>query len=95
VSHLPLLSSLNDVNSGAKFDVYPIAEAPIPDALKEKAAEYRAEMIELAVEQDEEALTEYLDGIMPSYEKLKACIRKGTLNFSFVPIVTGMMMMIL
>ena len=41
---------------GAKFKVWPIAEAPIPDELKEKAKTYRAEMIELAVEQDEEAL---------------------------------------
>jgi len=31
--------------------------------LKEKAAEYRAEMIELAVEQDEEVLTDYLGEI--------------------------------
>jgi len=78
-----------DEELGAKFDVFPLAEAPIPAALKEKAAEYRAEMIELAVEQDEEVLTDYLDGKMPTYEQLKACIRKGTLNFSFVPIITG------
>lgn len=46
-------------------------------------------MIELAVEQDEEALMEYLDGKEPSLAKLKECIRKGTLNFSFTPIITG------
>ena len=49
--------------TGAKFDVFPLSEAPIPAALKEKAAEYRAEMIELAVEQDEEVLTDYLGEI--------------------------------
>lgn len=78
-----------DEELGAKFDIYPIDEAPIPDALKEKAKIYRAEVIELAVEQDEEALMEYLDGKEPSIAKLKECIRKGTLNFSFTPILTG------
>jgi elongation factor G len=74
---------------GAKFNVYPIAEAPIPDELKKKAAAYRAETIELAVEQDDEALNDYLEGKEPSIAKLKECIRKGTLSFSFVPVVTG------
>lgn len=74
---------------GAKFKVWPIADAPIPAELKEKAKTYRAEMIELAVEQDEEALLEYLDGKEPSIKKLKECIRKGTLSFAFTPILTG------
>jgi len=46
-------------------------------------------MIELAVEQDEEALMAYLEGVEPSIQKLKECIRKGTLSFSFTPITTG------
>jgi len=74
---------------GAKFKVWPIAEAPVPDDLKEKAKEYRANLIELAVEQDEEALMAYLDGVEPSIEKLKECIRKGCLSFAFTPIITG------
>jgi translation elongation factor EF-G len=45
---------------GAKFKVYPIDEAPIPDDLKAKAREVHNEVVELAVEQDEEALMEYL-----------------------------------
>ena len=32
---------------------------------------------------------EYLDGKAPSLDKLKDCIRKGTLAFAFTPIVTG------
>ena len=47
---------------GAKFDRIPIADADIDESIKEKAAEYRAEMIELAVEQDEDALMAYLEG---------------------------------
>ena len=74
---------------GAKFKVWPIADAPIPDELKEKTKTYRAEVIELAVEQDEEVLMNYLDGNEPTIDQLKACIRKGTLAFAFTPILTG------
>ena len=74
---------------GAKFKVWPLAEAPISDELKAKAAVYRAETIELAVEQDEEVLMEYLEGKEPSIDKIKKCIRKGTLDFAFTPIITG------
>ena len=31
----------------------------------------------------------YLEGKEPSEADLMRCIRKGTLNFSFVPIITG------
>jgi len=74
---------------GAKFKVWSIDEAPISDELKIRAAKYRSESIELAVEQDEEILTQYLEGIEPSIEQLKQCIRKGSLAFNFVPIVCG------
>lgn len=31
----------------------------------------------------------YLEGVEPSIEKLKECIRKGCLNFAFTPVITG------
>merc|ERR1711968_36358 len=74
---------------GATYRTYPVTEAPISDDLKVKAVEYRNMIIELAVEQDEDALMGYLEGDEPSSEKLKECIRKGTLNFAFTPITTG------
>lgn len=74
---------------GAAYNVVPLEDAPIDDDLKAKAAEYRAEMIEIAVEQDEETLMEYLEGVEPSEEKLKQCIRTGTLASAFTPICTG------
>jgi len=37
----------------------------------------------------QDALNDYLEGNTPSIEKLKKCIRKGTLAFAFTPIVTG------
>jgi elongation factor G len=64
-------------------------EVDIPDDLKEKAAEYRAEMVEMAVEQDDEAMEAYLEGNEPDVETLKMCIRKGTNNLAFFPTYCG------
>jgi len=69
---------------GAKFN-----EVDIPADLKEKADQYRKELVETAVEQDEKLMEAYLEGKEISEEDLKKCIRKGTLNFSFVPVLTG------
>ena len=78
---------------GASFDRIPLDECNdiplVDDALKAKAAEWREKLIEIAVEQDEDALMQYLEGEMPDVPTLKSLIRKGTLNLSFVPVVTG------
>ena len=74
----------NDESLGAKFE-----EVEIPEDLKEEAEKYRKELVETAVEQDEDLMAAYLDGKDISEDDLKKCIRKGTLDFSFVPIVCG------
>ena len=78
---------------GASFDRIPLDECNdidlVDDALKAKAAEYREKLIELAVEQDEDALMAYLEGELPDVPTLKKLIRKGTLSLSFVPVLTG------
>mmetsp|Transcript_33185 Transcript_33185/g.41731 ORF Transcript_33185/g.41731 Transcript_33185/m.41731 type:complete len:755 (+) Transcript_33185:103-2367(+) len=79
----------NEETLGASYDVTPIADADIPDDLKEQAAEYREMLIETAVEQDEDLLMAYLEGEEPTAEQLKACIRKGTIANDFVPVVLG------
>lgn len=61
----------------------------IPADLKDKAAEYREKLVELAVEQDDEAMEAYLEGTLPDVATLKKLIRKGTLNQSFVPVLCG------
>ena len=61
----------------------------IPDDLKEISQKYRTELVETAVEQDEKLMEAYLNGDEIKEEDLVRCIRKGTLNFSFVPITTG------
>ena len=69
---------------GAKFDV-----VDIPDDLADQAAEYREKLIELAVEQDDAAMEAYLEGNEPDLETLKRCIRKGTCELKFVPVLNG------
>ncbi|MEO0392269.1 MAG: GTP-binding protein, partial [Pseudomonadota bacterium] len=62
---------------GAKYH-----DEEIPADLKEKAEEYRTKLVELAVEQDEDAMEAYLEGNEPDIETLKKCIRKGTIPLS-------------
>jgi elongation factor G len=61
----------------------------IPANLVDKAQEYRAEMIETAVEQDDELMEKYLEGVEPTIDQIKSCIRKGTINLSFFPTYCG------
>ena len=57
--------------------------------LKEISQKYRTELVEMAVEQDEKLMESYLNGEEIKEEDLIKCIRKGTLNFDFVPVLTG------
>ena len=61
----------------------------IPEDLKEISQKYRTELVEMAVEQDEKLMESYLNGEEIKEEDLIRCIRKGTLDFSFVPVMTG------
>ena len=69
---------------GAKFEYQ-----DIPDDLKDKAAKYRNDLIEMVVEQDDDVMEQYLEGNEPDVATLKRLIRKGTLAMSFVPVVCG------
>jgi len=69
---------------GAKFEI-----RDIPDDLKDAAEAARMELIEMAVEQDDDVMESYLEGNEPDVATLKRLIRKGTLNFSFVPVLCG------
>jgi elongation factor G len=61
----------------------------IPADLADEAAKYRNELIELIVEQDDDAMEAYLEGNEPDVATMKKLIRKGTLNQSFVPVCCG------
>ena len=73
-----------DDSLGAKFDILDISED-----LLEEAKKKREQLIENAVEADDQAMEDYLEGKEISVETLKACIRKGTIDFKFVPVLCG------
>ncbi|MET4127439.1 elongation factor G [Roseovarius sp. MBR-6] len=62
---------------------------PIRDDLKDLADEWRANLIEVAVEMDDAAMEAYLEGEEPDEATLRSLIRKGTLSLSFVPVLAG------
>ena len=57
--------------------------------LQDKADELRAQLIEMAVEQDDEWTERFLEGEEPSVNDLHILIRKGTLSMTFVPVLCG------
>jgi elongation factor G len=73
-----------DESLGAQWDV-----VEIPIDLKDKAVQYREMLIEVAVDADEKAMEDYLDGKMPDNDLLRALIRKGTIAGQFYPVLCG------
>jgi elongation factor G len=67
----------------------PVRAEPIPDDLRERAAVWRARLVEAIVEQDDALLQAWLNGVEPSAAQLRAGIRRGTLAGSFVPVLAG------
>jgi len=64
-------------------------ESEIPAELADLAADYRHRLLETAVEVDDAVLEAYLGGTEPDEAALKRCIRKGTVSFTFVPVLNG------
>ena len=62
---------------------------PIRDSLKATADEWRAKLIETAVDMDDDAMEAYLEGVEPDLETLRTLIRKGTLAIKFIPVLCG------
>ena len=62
---------------------------PIRAELQDLAAEWRMNLLELVVEQDDAAMEAYLEGNEPDEATLRALIRKGTLSLSFFPVTAG------
>ena len=61
----------------------------IPADLAEQAKEYRLKLVEAAVELDDDAMADYLDGKEPSEEVLKRLIRKAVVTRTFNTVLCG------
>jgi elongation factor G len=73
-----------DESLGAEYEY-----TDIPADLKDQADEYRAKLIETAVEADDDAMEAYLEGNEPDEAGLKELIRKGAIEQIFVPVLCG------
>jgi elongation factor G len=74
----------DDATLGKEF-----TEMPVPDAYKERVAQYRHEVLEAAVEHDEKLLEKYLGGAELSEAEIRQAIRNATIHHGFVPVLCG------
>ena len=68
-------------------EAYDIAD--VPEDMTALVEEWREKLVETAVEQDDDLLEKYLEGVEPSIDDLKRCIRKGTISLDFFPTYCG------
>ncbi|MGK7890696.1 MAG: elongation factor G, partial [Leptolyngbyaceae cyanobacterium] len=61
----------------------------VPEDMKDDVEKWREQLIEMAVEQDDDAMMMYLEGEEPDMETLKRCIRRGTHDLVFFPTYCG------
>jgi len=61
----------------------------VPADMVDKVEEYHEQLIETAVEQDDELMMAYMEGEMPTIEQIKHCIREGTRKLDFFPTYCG------
>ncbi|MEZ8111512.1 elongation factor G [Vibrio splendidus] len=61
----------------------------VPADMVDDVEQYREELIETAVEQDDDLMEAYMEGEEPSIEDIKRCIRKGTRDLAFFPTYCG------
>lgn len=61
----------------------------VPADMADDVEMYRQQLIETALEQDDDLLMAYMDGEEPSIEDIKRCIRKGTRDLAFFPTFCG------
>lgn len=61
----------------------------VPADMVDDVEAYREQLIETAVEQDDDLMMAYMEGEEPSLEDIKRCIRTGTRDLAFFPTYCG------
>lgn len=61
----------------------------IPEDMKQKAEQYRSELLEHVAEMDDELMEKYFDGQELTEEEIKRTIRKSTIDNTMVPVCCG------
>ena len=66
-----------------------VVKGPIPENLQERAKQERANSVEKIVEQDDQAMSDYLEGKEVPLAKLREIIRKATIENKIFPVLCG------
>ncbi|ADZ91560.1 elongation factor G [Marinomonas mediterranea] len=61
----------------------------VPEDMVDQVEEYHEQLVESAVEMDDDLMEAYMEGEEPSLEDIKRCIRKGTRELAFFPTFCG------
>lgn len=61
----------------------------VPEDMVDQVEEWREKLVETAVEQDDGAMEQYLEGEELDIDTIKTCIRKGTIALDFFPTYCG------
>ncbi|MEM1433750.1 MAG: GTP-binding protein, partial [Pseudomonadota bacterium] len=61
----------------------------VPEDMVDDVEQWREQLVETALEEDDDLMEAYLEGTEPSVEDLKRCIRKGTIALNFFPTFCG------
>ena len=61
----------------------------VPADMVDDVESYHEQLIEAAVEMDDDLMMEYMEGEMPAIEDIKRCIREGTRTMHFFPTFCG------
>ncbi len=87
IGNVDLVTMKGYVYSDLKQDKFD--EIEIPEDMKEKALQYRQELIEAAVEYDDALMEKFLNDHELTEEEIKHCVRKATLTGAFFPVFGG------
>jgi elongation factor G len=86
--HIDLLRRVervfDDATLGKNF-----TEMPVPEALQAQVEQWRHELVEAAVEHEEELLEKYLSGEELTLEELQGAVRRSTIKGYIVPVLCG------
>ena len=66
-----------------------VEEREIPEDMKEKAQEFRSKLIEAIVENDDDAMNQFLEGKEILIENLKKILRKAVIENKIIPVLCG------
>ncbi|PJA93977.1 MAG: elongation factor G [Candidatus Kerfeldbacteria bacterium CG_4_9_14_3_um_filter_45_8] len=64
-------------------------ETGVPEDMKEEVQKYRTELVEAIVENDDELMSQYLEGKIPSIDDLKRVLRAATIKGDMIPVLCG------